>query len=93
MMQTGKFIVIEGLDGSGKTTLMKGLLGLIEPLSGSIDYLNGLKQNHIGYLPQQNNIKKDFPGSVFEVVLSGTLNQRIIPFYSKNQKDFAFRPR
>lgn len=85
----GDYLCIVGENGSGKTTLMKGLLGLISPLTGSIEYLSGLKQNHIGYLPQQNNIKKDFPGSVFEVVLSGTLNQRVLPFYSKAQKDFA----
>ena len=86
----GDYLCIVGENGSGKTTLMKGLLGLIEPISGTIEYLDGLKQRYIGYLPQQNNIKKDFPGSVFEVVLSGTLNQRLIPFYSKEQKEFAF---
>lgn len=85
----GSYLCIVGENGSGKTTLMKGLLGLIEPSSGKIEYLDGLKQRYIGYLPQQNNIKKDFPSSVFEVVLSGTLNQRIIPFYSKSQKTFA----
>lgn len=85
----GDYLCIVGENGSGKTTLMKGLLGLIDPLKGSIEYLNGLKQSYIGYLPQQNNIKKDFPGSVFEVVLSGTLNQRFLPFYSKAQKKSA----
>ena len=88
-VNVGDFLCIVGENGSGKTTLMKGLLGLIDPLSGTIEYLDGLKQRYIGYLPQQNNIKKDFPGSVFEVVLSGTLNQRLLPFYSKKQKDFA----
>lgn len=85
----GDYLCIVGENGSGKTTLMKGLLGLIEPSSGKIEYLDGLKQRYIGYLPQQNNIKKDFPGSVSEVVLSGTLNQRFLPFYSKKQKQFA----
>lgn len=85
----GDYLCIVGENGSGKTTLMKGLLGLIEPTGGKIEYMNGLKQRYIGYLPQQNSIKKDFPGSVFEVVLSGTLNQRFFPFYSKEQKRVA----
>jgi len=87
----GDYLCIVGENGSGKTTLMKGLLGLIDPLNGTIEYLEGLKQRYIGYLPQQNNIKKDFPGSVFEVILSGTLNQRVLPFYSKEQKEFALK--
>ena len=75
------YICIVGENGSGKTTLMKALLGLLKPLSGSITYSDGLKQNEIGYLPQSSDIKRDFPASVQEVVLSGCLNKKHTFFY------------
>ena len=44
----------------------------------------------IGYLPQQNNLQNDFPASVWEVVLSGNLNnKKFSPFYSKEDKKVA----
>ena len=85
----GDYLCIVGENGSGKSTLMKGLLGLVNPLGGSIEYGDGLQKKYIGYLPQQTDIQSDFPGSVFEVVLSGTLNQRHILFYTKEQKRLA----
>ena len=84
------YICIVGENGSGKTTLMKALLGLLKPLSGSITYSDGLKQNEIGYLPQQTAVQKDFPASVYEVVLSGCLNRLgLKPFYTKREKELA----
>ncbi len=85
----GDYLCIVGENGSGKSTLMKGLLGLINPISGTIEYGDGLEKKYIGYLPQQNDIQSDFPSSVYEVVLSGTLNRRKLPFYSKEQKKSA----
>ncbi|MCR5653321.1 MAG: ABC transporter ATP-binding protein [Ruminococcus sp.] len=85
----GDYLCIVGENGSGKSTLMKGLLGLISPISGTIEYGDGLEKKYIGYLPQQTDIQSDFPSSVFEVVLSGTLNRRKLPFYSKEQKKIA----
>lgn len=85
----GDYLCIVGENGSGKTTLMKGLLGLNSPIEGKISFGDEFKQKHIGYLPQQKDIKKDFPGSVYEVVLTGTLNRSVLPFYSKEQKNIA----
>lgn len=73
-INAGAYLCIVGENGSGKTTLMKGLLGLKEPESGSIELGDGLKPTEIGYLPQQTVIQRDFPASVYEVVLSGRLN-------------------
>ena len=83
----GDYVCIVGENGSGKTTLMKCLLGLIQPLVGSITFGDGLKQNEIGYLPQQTKFQKDFPASVNEVVMSGCLNKKFTLFYSKEQDD------
>ncbi len=73
-VNAGDYLCIVGENGSGKSTLMRGLLGLKEPSSGMITFGDGLKQNEIGYLPQQTDMQRDFPASVFEVVLSGRLN-------------------
>lgn len=44
----------------------------------------------IGYLPQQTAIQKDFPASVYEVVLSGCLNRLgAKPFYTRAEKALA----
>lgn len=85
----GDYVCIVGENGSGKTTLMKCLLGLLAVQSGSVLYGCGLKQNEIGYLPQQTILQKDFPASVSEVVLSGCLNKKHTLFYSREQKETA----
>jgi len=85
----GDYLLVVGENGSGKSTLIKGLLGLLKPVSGRIEF-HGLKQNEIGYLPQQTVVQKDFPASVFEVVLSGCLNRRgLRPFYSRKDRSRA----
>ena len=89
-VSNGDYLCIVGENGSGKSTLTKGLLGLKSPDSGKIIFGEGLKKNEIGYLPQQTPAQKDFPASVFEVVLSGRLNSRgLRPFYSRNDKMIA----
>ena len=74
----GDYICIVGENGSGKSTLVKSLLGLKNVDKGKIVFDDGLKQTEIGYLPQQTDVKKDFPASVYEVVLSGRLNSRAL---------------
>lgn len=88
-IEENDFICIVGPNGSGKSTLVKGILGLIKPIKGKVIY-NGLKQNFIGYMPQETKVDANFPASVFEIVLSGTLNSdEYKVFYTKKQKDTA----
>ena len=87
-IEENDFICIVGPNGSGKSTLVKGILGLIKPLKGKVVY-NGLKQNYIGYMPQETKVDSNFPASVYEIVLSGTLNQYKNIFYNKEQKELA----
>jgi zinc transport system ATP-binding protein len=83
----GDYLSIVGENGSGKSTLAKGLLKLKSPYKGTVSTGDGLKQNQIGYLPQQSAAQKDFPASAYEVVLSGRLSSRgLSPFYSKADK-------
>ncbi len=86
----GDYLCIVGENGSGKSTLVKGLLGLKAPHSGTISFGDGLSAREIGYLPQQKDSQRDFPASVMEVVLSGTLNSLgLRPFYSRAQREIA----
>ena len=89
-IQAGDYLCIVGENGSGKSTLVKSLLGLKSVEKGRIIYGDGLKQNEIGYLPQQTDAQKDFPASVYEVILSGRLNSRgLKPFYTGADKKAA----
>ena len=89
-VSSGDYLCIVGENGSGKSTLMKTILGLQAPLSGKILTGDGLKQNEIGYLPQQTVVQKDFPASVWEVVLSGCGGRSgLRPFYNKEEKRLA----
>ena len=90
-IDAGDYLCIVGENGSGKSTLVKSLLGLKSVEKGQIVFGDGLRQNEIGYLPQQTDVQKDFPASVYEVVLSGRLNSRgIRPFYTSADKKTAF---
>ena len=89
-VHTGDYLCIVGENGSGKSTLIKALLSFKRPLCGSIRFGDGLRQNEIGYLPQQTGAQKDFPASVWEVVQSGCMNQSgFFPFYSAAQRRLA----
>lgn len=91
-LNEGEYLCVVGENGSGKSTLMKGLLGLLKPLKGELILDEALQKSSIGYLPQQTDLQKDFPATVFEVVLSGCLKQRgFLPFYSKKEKETAMK--
>lgn len=85
-VEQGDYLCIVGENGAGKTTLMKTILGLISKIDGNIN----ISERYIGYLPQQNDIQKDFPATVWEIVLSGTLSKfKKSIFFSKQQKQLA----
>ncbi len=89
-VNSGDYLCIVGENGSGKSTLIKSILGLKETSSGHLHMGDGLSSKEIGYLPQQTTAQKDFPASVYEVVLSGCIaskNGRI--FFSSREKKLA----
>ncbi|HJA12071.1 MAG TPA: metal ABC transporter ATP-binding protein [Candidatus Mediterraneibacter merdipullorum] len=89
-IEQGDYLCIVGENGSGKSTLVRSLLGLKHTEKGRILYGDGLKRTEIGYLPQQTEVQKDFPASVYEVVRSGRLNSRgFHPFYTAADKKAA----
>lgn len=89
-VNNGDYLCIIGENGTGKSTLIKTLLNLMNPIAGKIITAKEWNQYEIGYLPQQTELQKDFPASVWEVVLSGTLSKCVNrPFYSKKEKELA----
>ena len=84
----GDYLFVLGENGSGKSTLVKTLLGLTPVLKGEIS--GSVSHKEIGYLPQQTAIQRDFPASVWEIVLSGCLSKcGLRPFYNKEEKALA----
>lgn len=87
-VERGDYLCVVGENGSGKSTLVKTLLGLMSPVSGSITFGKGFTRQSIAYLPQQNAAQKEFPASVWEVVLSGRLSsKKFISFYNLHDKE------
>jgi zinc transport system ATP-binding protein len=89
-VEKGDYLCIIGENGSGKTTLMKTILRLQKPLAGQISTGDGVLPDEIGYLPQQTQVQRDFPASVWEIVLSGCQSRcGKRPFYNKEEKNLA----
>ncbi len=87
-INSGDYVYIIGDNGVGKSTLVKGMLGLLKPIKGKVKVNNLDITKDIGYLPQISTSMQNFPASVYEVVLSGTLNSRgMKPTYSKENKE------
>lgn len=84
-VEQGTFTCIVGENGSGKSTLLKCILGLNKGYTGKI-----VKENKIGYLPQKTEIQTNFPASIEEVVMSGTISRHIKSiFYKQDDKILA----
>lgn len=86
-MYCGKLTVIIGKNGAGKSTLMKSMLGEI-PYEGTIEFRdlkdNSLRRLKIGYVPQQLNIEKNSPVSVYDLIAGYT--SRVPVFFRKSKK-------
>lgn len=84
------FLGIIGPNGGGKTTLLKLILGLLEPKKGKINVFgkSPKKARHkIGYLSQFKNIDFDFPITAYEIVLLSRVGDKLIKIYSKKDKE------
>jgi zinc transport system ATP-binding protein len=89
----GDYLAILGPNGGGKTTLLRTILGLVTPERGRVQVLGGPPsetRHKIGYVPQSARYDRDFPVSVWDVVLMGRLSHRgNVPGYSKNDGQAA----
>jgi zinc/manganese transport system ATP-binding protein len=66
----GSLTAVVGPNGAGKSSLLKGIMGVLRPARGQI-LCRGAKRQDIAYLPQQAEVDRQFPMSVFDVVCSG----------------------
>ena len=66
----GSLTAVVGPNGAGKSTLLKGVVGSLPPLSGQVS-LGTIECKDISYLPQQSEVDRLFPISVYELVSTG----------------------
>jgi zinc transport system ATP-binding protein len=84
------FLGIIGPNGGGKSTLLKVLLGLVKPDSGSVSVFGKNPEqarNRIGYVSQRPVFDSDFPASVWDVAMMGRFNKAgLVSRYSRKDK-------
>lgn len=71
-----EFVGLVGPNAGGKSTLLKLVLGELQPLRGSVTVLGkapAAARSQIGYVPQYPQFTRDFPITVGQVVLTGRL--------------------
>ena len=85
-VEEGELLCVAGSNGSGKSTLLRGILGLV-PLAGG-----RVERGRAAYVPQLEDASRDFPATVWEVVLTGTQRPGWrIPLYSRSDRRAAAR--
>lgn len=89
----GDFLGIIGPNGGGKTTLLKAILGLVNPSRGGVQILGqppDKSRCYIGYVPQYNLFDRDFPINVLDAVLMGCNGTTgLFRRYSRDDRDRA----
>lgn len=73
VLKRGSLTAVAGPNGSGKSTLMKGIAGLLKPMSGTCKIASG---QTIAYLPQQSEVDRHFPATVSDIVSLGLWHKR-----------------
>ncbi|MBN1355661.1 ABC transporter ATP-binding protein [bacterium] len=82
----GELISVVGPNGGGKTTLIKLMLGLLQPDSGKIEVLDRepvSARRYIGYMPQHGHFDPMFPVTVLDIVLMGRLGRSSVGIFSR----------
>jgi zinc transport system ATP-binding protein len=89
----GEFLGIVGPNAGGKSTLLKLILGLLEPGAGEVRVLGRaprIASREVGYVPQYPAFARDFPVTVEQVVLTGRLGPgRLLGGYRAKDRELA----
>jgi zinc transport system ATP-binding protein len=92
-IQPRDFLAVIGPNGGGKTTLLKAILGLVRPASGTIEFRlpsGSDPRGRLGYVPQFSTFDRDFPLRLFDMVLMGRLGRRrLLRPYSREDRAAA----
>jgi zinc/manganese transport system ATP-binding protein len=78
-IHAGEFIAVLGGNGTGKTTLLKLLLGMLRPVHGQVSILGEPVRRgdrRIGYVPQQQSFDRDLPARGVDLVRLGAVGHR-----------------
>lgn len=75
-LERGSLTAIIGVNGSGKSSLLKVIAGLQRPLAGAIA-LGVPRQSGLSFLPQQQHLDRQFPISLQELVAAGFWGRRL----------------
>jgi zinc/manganese transport system ATP-binding protein len=73
VVRRGSLTAVVGANGSGKSTLMKGIAGILRPMSG---LCIASKTQSLAYLPQQSELDRSFPARVIDLVGMGLWPRR-----------------
>lgn len=91
-IQKGNFVILVGPNGGGKTTLLRLILGLLQPRFGSIRVLGGSPaqaRRRIGYVPQSLQFDAAFPANVLDIVLMGRVERHLFGPYNRGDRVVA----
>lgn len=91
-VEPGEIVTIVGPNGSGKTSLLRAIIGAVKPVKGRVTQDNGVR---IGYVPQKLHIDETLPitvsrflklpGGVTAADIDDALTQAGVPDLSKSQ--------
>ena len=91
-IEEGRFCVMVGPNGGGKSTLLKLVLGLLEPVYGSVRVFGKTPveaRRDVGYVPQSMEVDGQFPVTVEDVVLMGRVERHLFGGYDRHDREVA----